>query len=411
MAVELKDLIVQRAKCDDCDEQGNLKPKYLWDTLVPGFALRVTPQGRKKWILNVRLKPGEPPTRRTVGQWPTMSLADARTKAGEWYEAARQQGKDPRRVEAEKREGAERERREAQRHHEATLQNTFGNAAAAYLANCRKLGHRHVDKDKAEIERHLLRYWRDKPLASFTKTDVGERLKAIAPTSAYNVFGQASRIFDYAIDGPTDYGITASPFDRLTPKALGLKKNERERVLDEDEIIALWRATSQLDYPEQHFYRWLLLTGCRRGDAQLAHRREFNLARKTWTIPAERFKSKRAHVLPLTDDMLALLNSVSTQNGWVFTHDGEKPMNGFGKSKRRLDDLIGDAITEPWQNHDLRRVVRSHMAALKVPDNIAEMVAGRGRKGIQRVYDRYGYLAEMRDALTKWNARLAELIR
>ena len=71
-----------------------------------------------------------------------------------------------------------------------------------------------------------------------------------------------------------------------------------------------------------------------------------------------------------------------------------------------------NAVTlAPWVVHDLRRVVRSNVAApLGVPDNVAELVLGHGRKGLQRVYDpRHRYLPEIRAALTKWNSRLVEL--
>jgi integrase len=150
------------------------------------------------------------------------------------------------------------------------------------------------------------------------------------------------------------------------------------------------------------------LTGCRLSDARLAEWREVNKARKTWTIPSERFKSKVAHIVPLTDQMLALLDSIPAHGEWLFTHDGELAMNSFSKAKYKVDALMGNPA--PWINHDLRRVVRSHLSALKVPDHIAEMVCGRGRKGVQRIYDRHTYEVEIREALTKWNDRLAELV-
>jgi hypothetical protein len=38
------------------------------------------------------------------------------------------------------------------------------------------------------------------------------------------------------------------------------------------------------------------------------------------------------------------------------------------------------------------------------------MVLGHGRKGLQRVYDRHRYEAEMREALTLWGARLRDIV-
>ena len=64
----------------------------------------------------------------------------------------------------------------------------------------------------------------------------------------------------------------------------------------------------------------------------------------------------------------------------------------------------------PWVIHDLRRTMRTHLAALRIPDHIAEMVLGHGKKGLQRVYDQHRYEAEMREALERWAARLRSIV-
>jgi integrase len=60
--------------------------------------------------------------------------------------------------------------------------------------------------------------------------------------------------------------------------------------------------------------------------------------------------------------------------------------------------------------HDLRRTVRTRLSSLRVPDAVAEMVIGHGRKGIQRVYDQHTYLTEMREALDAWAVRLRTIV-
>ena len=64
----------------------------------------------------------------------------------------------------------------------------------------------------------------------------------------------------------------------------------------------------------------------------------------------------------------------------------------------------------PWVIHDIRRTVRTRLASLRVPDMVAEMVIGHGRKGIQRVYDQHSYEDEMREALELWAARLRDIV-
>ena len=64
----------------------------------------------------------------------------------------------------------------------------------------------------------------------------------------------------------------------------------------------------------------------------------------------------------------------------------------------------------PFKIHDLSRVVRSHLSALDIPDHVAEMVLGHGRKGLQRVYDQHKYESQLREALERWAERLNGIV-
>jgi len=114
--------------------------------------------------------------------------------------------------------------------------------------------------------------------------------------------------------------------------------------------------------------------------------------------------------------MVALLDGLPRfkRGEHVFsTSFGEKPTMIADKIKGKIDDLMAGELgakSKPWVIHDLRRTVRSHLAALKIPDHIAEMVLGHGRKGLQRVYDQHRYEAEMREALTLWASRLRSIV-
>ena len=99
----------------------------------------------------------------------------------------------------------------------------------------------------------------------------------------------------------------------------------------------------------------------------------------------------------LRDDALAILEAMPRFRGdCVFsTTAGAKPCSGFSKPKRYSTGMPGS----DWRLHDLRRTVRTGLAALKIPDVTAEMVIGHGRRGIGRVYDLHQYQSEMREAL------------
>src|SRR5262249_58063031 len=132
-------------------------------------------------------------------------------------------------------------------------------------------------------------------------------------------------------------------------------KRARQRVLADDEIAALWRASQQLGYPYGALVRFLLGTGVRKNEAARATWSEFDLVNRTWTIPRERFKSDAEHVVPLADATLELLASLPrwANSDLVFSANGRKPFRAFSAAKRALDAAMGDP--RQFCLHDLRR--------------------------------------------------------
>ena len=70
-----------------------------------------------------------------------------------------------------------------------------------------------------------------------------------------------------------------------------------------------------------------------------------------------------------------------------------------------------DAVTLPnWTNHDLRRVVRSGLSALRIPHNVAEAVLAHKPPGIVGTYDTHEYRDEKAEALEAWAQHLASIV-
>jgi hypothetical protein len=365
------------------------------------------------------------------------TLAGAREKAKQW-KAILDRKQDPKDVE-ERQQRAEQQRRA----------NSFAAVAEDFIKD--KLS---AERKGAEVERDIRREflpaWGKRPITDITAQDVRELVRAVAtqgrrgkpaPYQAHNLLGHARRLFSWAIDQHV-YGIEASPCDRLKPKAIIGPKRARKRVLNDDEIRAFWRNTDEgrlLSPPRGEgdqerkdpygpLCRLLLLTGQRHNEVAKASRPEFNPECTLWAIGAERFKSDADHMVPLTDDARAVLASLPKfkKGDFLFsTTFGVKPTVISDKVKARLDALMLASLKDmaaergddparvelkPWVIHDLRRTLRTHLSALSVPDHIAEMVIGHGRRGNQRVYDQHRYIEEMRKALTLWAARLALIV-
>lgn len=130
-----------------------------------------------------------------------------------------------------------------------------------------------------------------------------------------------------------------------------------------------------------------------------------------WLLKAADTKGERAHLVPLSAPMLALLEPLPRLGDFVFTTDGETHISGYAKGKSRLDGFIAAAgePLEPWTLHDLRRTASSHMARLGISKDIRGRVLNHAVQGVtERHYTPYDFAAEKRSALDRW---AAELIR
>jgi len=265
------------------------------------------------------------------------------------------------------------------------------------------------------IRNELLPAWGKRLVADITHRDIREVIERVVDrgvvTYGHNVFDAVNALLNFAA---AQDAIETNPARLLRRSDILPPKKPRQRVLTDTELQALWRASERMGYPYGPMYHLLLLTGCRLDEVAGARWREFGLERKTWTIPAARFKSDAEHVVSLTDAAMAVLETLPRfeRGDHLFsTRFGEQAIGGFSKAKRRLDALMSEEIElQPFINHDLRRTVRTRLSALKVQDHVAEMVIGHGRKGIARVYDMHKFDDEKREALTLWAAKLRSIV-
>jgi integrase len=139
-------------------------------------------------------------------------------------------------------------------------------------------------------------------------------------------------------------------------------------------------------------------------------------------------KQARAHAVPITDALAAVLREVPRFKGgfYVFsTTNGESAVWMGSKIKERLDRRMlltlralarmrgeepSSVALPPFVNHDIRRTVRSRLSRLKVTEEAREAVLAHARPGIKGVYDVHDYLDEKREALELWAARLREIV-
>jgi len=384
----------------------------VMDSDVRGLGVRVSETGRLTFVLVARFPGSKNPTRRALGEYGALTLEKARAKARDWLELLRK-GVDPR--EDEDRKRIEQQRRRA---------NSFRVVCEEYIRlavigpNLDEPKQRKGIETKRDLEKEFIARWGGRPITDITAHDVIAILDAAvsrgAPYQAHNLLGHVRRLFNWAIARGV-YGLDRSPCDRMKPKDVIGAKAVRARVLTDPEWRAFWRATGTMPYPYGPLFRVLALTGQRKSEVAEARWREFNLDKKLLTISPERMKADAPHVVPLTDAVIAILESLPRFNRgdhlFSTTH-GAKPVNGFSRGKAILDRKMLAELGElpPFVIHDIRRSVRTGLSALPVSSDVAELVIGHARPGLRRVYDQYAFESEKRRALELWGARLRDIV-
>ena len=372
--------------------------KEIADGVVRGLRFRISSGNVRSYILSYRVN-GRP-TRKVIGYYPKMSLAEARRLAQEIRD-----GGTPDEV-----FGVEIENDEPP-------EFTFGQLAESYIA--RGMVHRtgtragQLHKNAVEIERiirkELLPWWGDWPVDSLTKKDATKLTDAIIDRGSPQTANVVHRTYHKVIN----WGVRRGEVDANLFSLMGLPAAliERDRVLSREEIRAIWDACDVLGYPFGPFYRLQLLTGQRRNEVAQLRWEELDLGNRLWSLSGARTKNGLPHEVPLSSLSMQEIESLPepSASGYVFTRgDNGNPLSGFSRSKLRIDRFSG---VKDWRGHDLRRCMRTGMAELGVPEIVAERVLNHAERNVLvRTYNRHSYLDEKRDALERWAGHVRDIV-
>ena len=145
----------------------------------------------------------------------------------------------------------------------------------------------------------------------------------------------------------------------------------------------------------------VVLTACRSGEARLATWAEFDMAEKTWNIPGERMKSGRPHRVPLSDEVIALLNGLERMEGTELLFPGKKensPISDMTMTKI-MRDMGVDAVP-----HGFRATFSSWTASSTAyPFEVREMALAHAvGDGTVAAYQRSDLFEKRRNLMSDW---------
>jgi integrase len=368
------------------------KEIVYWDVACPGFGVKVTPTGRKVFVVLYRTAGAGSRLRKyTIGPYDRVTLHQARVSAQKVF-AARLEGRD---LAAEKRAARKR----------ITL-DRVDDLLEAYITQ-------HVSQNRSargtsQMLRRELASWKSRSIHEISKRDVIEVVAAVEQRGAVVAANKTLK----AIKTFLRWCVGRAVLDHSCAEGIPLPTKEvpRDRVLTDDELARVIIAARQIGGPYGGIVEFLALTGQRREEVARCVWDEIDFQSKIWSLPNLRTKNGKPQIVHLSEQALAVLRGEKKQGVFVFSTTGTNPFQCFSHAKRELDAESG---VMGWRLHDLRRTCVSGMAALGVAPHVADKILNHQSgtiSGVAAVYQRHQFLPERKEALEKWGAHVAQIV-
>ncbi|WP_345876068.1 integrase domain-containing protein [Shewanella algae] len=361
-----------------------------------GLQLRVRTNGSKLWNFNYY----HPITKKRVnigiGPYPEIGLAKARELVLEYRQLVAT-GVDPK----EKRE------QESLKNKQETMY-TLRNVAVEWLEiKKHEVTEDHATKTWRSLERHVFPEFGNSPLTKITAPNVIKLFRPIEASGSLETIKRLSQRLNEIMNHGVNSGyIVANPLVKIHT-AFKKPKKENMATLAPSELPELMRSLSQASIKRvtRCLIEWQLHTMTRPSEAAMARWDELDLEKLIWTIPAEKMKKRRVHVIPLTQQMLGILEAIKPISGhreFIFpsdrdpkTHCNTQTANmalkrmGYGGRlvSHGLRSLASTILNEEGFESDLIESALSHVDA----------------NSVRAAYNRSDFLERRRPMMNWWS--------
>lgn len=396
MSVRLTDDLIRKATRPTAGQ------RFLWDSLVAGFGVRLTPN-KTTFVVQWREAGGRKP-RETLhpGTWPQVTVLEARdrarTKLGDVVALDASDGGLP------LREAARRWFERSSEDWRPRYRRKVDRLIAVYLEG------EETRSKLTPTARAAAAALGAKPLAQVTRSDVLRVADNIKRGAADQLMAILSALYTWA--GEREMCEHNPARHRL--RALGGRR-VRQRTLSDPELLAVWRAFEAEGDPHFGAFQVLTLTGARRREVTGMRWAELDLEAATWTLPPERRKTGKRDPQPFVIDLMpAAVAAIQRQpvlEGSPYVFWGRRDKRPFDFQNALLERVRKAAGVPDWRLHDIRRSVRTGLARLGVSREAGELCLGHRPQGIEAVYNVHRYAAEKREAWKLWAQHVAKLTK
>ena len=376
------------------DKEYNLSDGY-------GLALRVKPNGSKYWIFNYSRPYTKKRANISFGTYRDVSLADARILRQKARELVAK-NLDPK-----------DERASDSLTQQAALENTLRYVAEEWF----KIKKHELTSDYADdlwnsLDNHIFPKLGKLPIHKVLAPDVIDTLKPLSKAEKHEMVKRiCQRLNQIMIYGVNTGLISANPLAGVSSAFQApakkhfptIKPDQLPELMDKLEKASITMTTRNL-------IKFQLHAMARPSEAAGTRWEEINFEDKMWTIPPERMKKSRTHIVPLTEQSLALLEQM-------------KPLSGDYEYVFPAERNPRNSISEQTANMALKRMgykgklVAHGMRALASttlneegfdPDLIESALAHVDKNSVRRAYNRADYLERRRVMMSWWSSHIVE---
>ncbi len=364
-----------------------------------GLFLLVKTTGKKLWRFRYQRPNSDSRTNLSLGSYPALTLATAR-QIRDQHLTTLAQGMDP-----------QQQQELASEQRQIELDSIFSTVAANWFQI----------KSTSVTEDYAKDIWRslDKDvfpaIGSIPVQEIKARtiVEALEPIKARGALETVRRLVQ-RVNEIMIYAVNTGLIDANPASGVGMAfekpKKQNMPTLRPEELPRLMRSLvmSNLSVATRCLIEWQLLTLVRPSEASGARWAEIDLGAKLWTIPAERMKAKREHIVPLSPqalEILEVMKPISAHREHVFPsrNDPKQPMNSQTANAALKRIGYGGKLVA----HGLRSIASTTMNEAGFNSDIIESsLAHTDKNEVRRAYNRANYLKQRNDLLAWWGEKI-----
>jgi len=377
------------------------KPKQKLYSLSDGggLQLRIKPNGSKLWLFNYPRPYTKIRTCLSFGSYPDLPLADARRKR-DVAKGLLAQDIDP-----------QEHRDEEARITDIAYSNTLENIATKWLVVKKsKVSDDHAEDTWRSLELHIFPHLGKVPIHKISAVKTIETLEPIAARGSLETVKRLCQRLNEVMVFAVNTGlVNTNPLAGIR-QAFQTPKKQHLPTLKPGQLPTLMATLSvaSIKLTTRCLIEWQLHTMVRPSEAAGARWNEIDVEKALWLIPGERMKAKKPHSVPLTPQMLNLLDvmkPISSRSEYVFPSDRtlRKHTNPSTANMALKRMGYGTQLVA----HGLRSIASTILNEQGFdPDLIEAALAHVGTNEVRNAYNRADYLERRRPMMIWWSEHI-----